>query len=109
MAKPKQVEMFEQKKVNAIEKWADKVQEKRELMAGLKDEKANAELKLVEAIHANDAAIDHQESENGDKLLIYKRGDYTIVVKRGSEKVNVKIGADSKPEPVDEPEEDAAE
>lgn len=109
MGKPKQVEMFEQKKINTIEKWADKVQEKRELIAGLKDEKKNAEFKLAEAIHANEAAVDHQQAENGDNLLIYKRGDYTIVLKRGDEKVNVKIGADSKPEPVDEPEDEPAE
>lgn len=104
MAKPKQDDMFPQKKIATVEKWADKVQEKRELIAGLKDEKRNAEFKLVEAIHANEASLDQQKSEDGDTLLIYKRGDYTVIAKRGKEKVNVKIGAESKPEPTDEEE-----
>lgn len=96
MAKPKQVEMFEQKRIPTIEKWADTFDEKRQLVSGLTAERDNALFKLAEAMHKNEAALDRQSDAKGGTLLVYKRGDYTITVK-GKETVNVKIKAASKP------------
>lgn len=100
MAKPKQEDMFPQKKINAIEKWADKFDEKRALIAGLTGERDNAELKLREAMHSNEDALDVQsDPATGEKILVYKRGDYKVVVKQGKEVVNVKIKDASKDAP----------
>lgn len=98
MARAEQIDLagFEQKKIAAIEKWAAKFDSLREARQGVGDEMDNAEFKLREAMHAADSEVDHQESEDGDSLLVYKRGDYNVVVKRGKEKVNVKIGDNSK-------------
>jgi len=87
---------FEQKRVQAIETWAAKYDAKREECAARDGELKNFELKLREAMHGNEDKVDHQESEDGDKILVYKRGDYNIVVKRGKESVNVKIKEKSK-------------
>lgn len=97
---------FEQKRVPAIERWAAKYDQTRESINGLTEELKNREFKLREAVHEHEAEVDHQESEDGDELLIYKRGDVNVVVKRGKEKVNVKIGEKLKGEP---PEEENAE
>lgn len=98
MPKNTQVEIpgFEQKKIAAIERWADKFDEKRTLIDGLSGEMENAEYKLTEAIHSNEANLDHQQGPKGDKWLVYKRGDYKVIIKEGKEKVNVKIGSKSK-------------
>ncbi len=87
---------FEQKKITAVERWAAKYDAKREIINGLEGELSNIDLKLREAMHENEKDVDHQQSEDGDRLLVYKRADYNIVVKRGKEKVNVKIGEKSK-------------
>lgn len=101
--KAKQVEMFEQKKIAAIERYVDKADERREQITALEGEKENFEFKIRELMHANEADLDKQESEDGDQLIIYKRGDYSVVIKRGKEKVNYKRKADAHGEPVDDP------
>jgi hypothetical protein len=100
MARAEQTELagFEQEKVATIEKWAAKFDQHRETRNGITEEMDNAEFKLREAMHANESKVDHQKSEDGDELLVYKPGDYNVVVKRGKEKVNVKIGEKSKGE-----------
>ena len=87
---------FEQKKIAAIERWAAKYDATRETINGLEGELENHALKLREAVHANEDAVDKQENDDGDKLLVYRRGDINVVVKRGKEKVNVKIADKSK-------------
>jgi hypothetical protein len=91
MARAKQAEMFEQGKVKTIEKWADVFDEKRALIAGLAQERDNAEFKLAEAMHANADKVDRQQGPHGEAMLVYVRGDYKVVVKQGKETVNVKI------------------
>jgi hypothetical protein len=86
----------EQKKIEEIETYASKYEAKRAIINGLQDELTNIEFKLREAMHEHEDEVDKQESEDGDKLLVYKRGDYNVVVKRGKEKVNVKIKDASK-------------
>jgi hypothetical protein len=83
---------FEQKRIPAIERWASKYDDKRETINGLEGELANIELKLRETVHANEADVDQQQSEDGDQLFVYKRPGFNVVVKRGKEKVNVKLG-----------------
>lgn len=103
-----QTEMFEQKKVRTIETWIDKADETRSMINGLKATLKNQEFKLAEVMNANENDVDHQVSDDGDHLLIYKRGDYTAVVKRGKLKVNYKRASDSKGEPPAEAEEPEA-
>lgn len=94
---------FEQKRVAKIETWAAKADDTRAAINGLKEELANREFKLREAMHENADLVDKQSSEDGDQLLVYKRGDFNITVKRGKETVNYKVGEKSKG---DEPIED---
>lgn len=108
-AQQQEIEQFAQKKIQAIERWAGKYDETRETINGLDGELENHALKLREAMHANEDAVDHQESPDGETLLVYKRGDVNVVVKRGKEKVNVKIGEKSKGAPPEEPTDKDAE
>lgn len=111
MARPKQepfsgMEPFDQKRVGRVETWIDKCDSTREGIREMKKTLKTQEYKLGEAMHASEADVDHQESEDGDKLLVYKRGDYKAVVKRGREVVNYKRGKESKGDPADEPNEE---
>lgn len=94
-ARQETFDVFKQKKVAAIEKWADVFNEKRDLIAGLKVEQKNAKMKLKEAIHKAQADLDRQENAKGEPLLVYIRGDYRVTLKT-VEEIGVKIGEESK-------------
>lgn len=83
--KATQEEMFEQKKINAIEGAIMKCDEKRALIEDFnereKGELKNLEHKLRETLHANIAGLDAQEDGEGNKRYVYKRGDYEAELK----------------------------
>jgi hypothetical protein len=88
-------DVFKQKQIKLIEKWADKFDETRTLIANLKADLKNAKMKLKESAHKYASDLDRQESPKGESLLIYARGDYRVILKT-TEDVAVKIGEDSK-------------
>jgi hypothetical protein len=82
----------EQERIGALERQADKLQEKRDIVAGLQDEMANIEFKIREIAHEHEAKLQVEDDpKTGGRNLVYRRGDYNIVVKQGKETVNVKI------------------
>ncbi len=100
MARGEQTEIpgFEQDRIPAIERAANKADAKRSIIGGLNDELDTLEYKLSEAMHANEDKLDKQEDTKGIELLVYKRGDFNIVIKK-KESVNYKIKEASKGEP----------
>lgn len=102
-------DVFKQKKIATIEKWADVFNEKRDLIAGLKAEQKNAKMKLMEAIHKNQGDLDQQETPKGERVFKYVRGDYRVALTL-KEDIAVKIGEESKEPNTDAPgEQDDAE
>jgi len=99
-----QENMFPQKRIPAIERWIIKADEKRTMVATLKDELKNAEFKLKEAIHANEADVAREATDDGGTVLKYERGTYKAEAKRGKETVNYTRGGEAKSE-TDVPEE----
>lgn len=99
MAKAEQTEIpgTERKRIPAIERAASKADEKRSVIGGLNDELKNLVAKLSEVMHANEDQLDKEETENGEKVIVYQRGDYRVVVKY-KESVNYKIKKESKGE-----------
>lgn len=85
MARGKQEEMFEQKKINEIEAAIIKADEKRALIEDFntreKDELKNLEHKIRETLHKHLAALDAQEDGEGNKRYVYKRGEYEAELK----------------------------
>lgn len=85
MAKARQEEMFEQKKINEIEGAIVKADAKRaeikEFNATAGDELKNLEHKLREALHKHVAALDAQEDGEGNKRFVYARGEYVAELK----------------------------
>jgi hypothetical protein len=96
-----QDEMFRQKKVPLIEKWADAYDDARDRMNTAKGEMGDAELKLSEAMHANEAYVQMVPGKRGTVHLVYQRTGYTVKVKQGRETVNVKLTADAKGAPAE--------
>lgn len=91
MAKPKQEEMFKQGRIPAVETWADKFDDIRAQIGGLADDLKNAEFKLAEVMHQNEAKVDRQAGPQGGVWLVYERNGYSVKIKQGKERVNVKI------------------
>ena len=95
-------DVFKQKKIAEVERAADVLDEKRDLVAGLKGELKAAVLKLKQAIHKHQKLLDKQESPKGEQVFKYVRGDYRVTLTL-KEDVAVKIGENPK-----EPNSDAA-
>jgi hypothetical protein len=95
MAEQTEIKGFEQERIPSIERIAAKFGEKRNLVAGLKDEMKNLAYKLREAMHEHEAQLFQQEDDMGEDVLVYERGDFRVIVK-GKESLNVKIKADGK-------------
>jgi gas vesicle protein len=93
MARQKQnaIPGFEQEKINEIETWADKFDDTRSTIDGLNEELKNAEFKLKEAMHANEAKLGKQVQPGKGKVLVYEKNGYKVKVKEKGEAVNVKI------------------
>jgi hypothetical protein len=85
----------ERPRITAIEDAVARADAKRTLVNGLDDELKNLVAKISEAMHENEADLDHEENDKGEKVIIYKRGDFNVVVKY-SESVNYKVKRESK-------------
>jgi hypothetical protein len=90
---------FEQEKVPAIERAADKYDEKRKIWQGVGDELTTLKAKLSEVVHQHADLVDRGEDEKHHKVLIYKRGDYSVTITEGSEKLKCTIGGEEPAEP----------
>jgi hypothetical protein len=91
-----QVEMFQQKRIPAIETQSKKYDDARAAIEDLKGVMANAELKLGELLHIHAADVDHQEDRKGCKLLVYERGNYRAWAKQGKESIGVAVAKSAK-------------
>lgn len=84
---------FEQERIPALERQADKRAEKEAIIEGLNDEIKTIDFKIREIVHANEDKLQREEDPvTGVVTFTYQRATYKVTVKTGKESVKVDAG-----------------